>query len=433
MTLVEKFIEFDGWTTSRKTVLLTCVFGIPFHLIALILGHALLAPLDWIDMAKFDLVLGLMLALAVLALGAGLISIRMGGDGLWTVYFWAVPYAILGEYLVYLFGVQSTALVAWGPVVLFGVAILFDARVAWVTLALSVTLVLLAGAVAPLGWAKFAPIVTDRNFDVQQDGRFVGAMSFMSVGYTIFGFTCAVLVVSAWRLQQVRLAEANQKLSEATSLISRYVPAEVAEGILSGSGALYEGHSRRKITVFFSDLVGFSDIAEELEPEDLALVLNEYFSEMTTIARRHHGTVDELAGDALLIFFGAPYVTSDRDHALNAVLMACEMHDVMDILNDRWRDAGITETLRVRMGINTGVVTIGNFGSPERIKYAALGKHVNLAARLQTACEPGRTLMSYATWLLVKDEVRAKSIGELQLKGIHKPVEAYELVDAALD
>ncbi len=431
MSLVEKFIEFDGWTTSRKTVLITCVFGIPFHLTALILGHFLLKPLGWIDMGKFDLIMGMMLVIALLALGAGLIAMRMGGDGMWTVYFWAIPYALMAEYLVYLFGGQSTALVAWGPVVLFGVAILFDARAAWVTLVLSVSLVILAASAAPLGIGDFAPIVTDRNFDVQQDGKFVAAMSFMTVGYTIFGFMTAVLVVSAWRLQQRRLAEANLKLHEASNLISRYVPAEVVEGIMSGKGALYDGHMRRRITVFFSDLVGFSDIAEELEPEDLAVVLNEYFSEMTAIARRHQGTVDELAGDALLILFGAPYATSDRDHALRAVTMACEMHGVMETLNERWRDAGITETLRVRMGINTGVVTVGNFGSPERIKYAALGKHVNLAARLQTVCEPGRTLMSYATYLLVKNEVEARSIGDLQLKGIHKPVGAYELLGTA--
>ncbi len=433
MTLVERFIEFDAWTTSRKTVLITCIFGIPFNLVALILGQFLLAPLGWIDMTRFNLVMGAISIMAVVALVAALISIRIGGEGRWTVYFWGVPYTILGGYFVYLFGVQSSSLVAWGPVVLFGAAILFDARLAWFTLILAVTLVVAAASAPLIGLTKFAPIVTDRNLDIQNDGRFVAAMTFMTVGYTIFGFVCAILVVSAWRLQQRRLAEANLKLNQATNLISKYVPAEVVEGIMSGTGALYDGHMRRRITVFFSDLVGFSDIAEELEPEDLALVLNEYFSEMTSIARRHQGTVDELQGDALLILFGAPHATSDRDHALRAVSMASEMHEVMDSLNERWRDAGITETLRVRMGINTGVVTVGNFGSPERIKYAALGKHVNLAARLQTACEPGRTLMSYATWLLVKNEVQATSIGELQLKGIHKPVAAYELGGATLN
>ena len=86
-----------------------------------------------------------------------------------------------------------------------------------------------------------------------------------------------------------------------------------------------------------------------------------------------------------------------------------------------------TGWVRVRRGVSTGVVTVGHFGSPDRMKYAALGKHVNLAARLQSRCEPGSVLMSHATWLLIGDQVACVPKGELQLKGIHKPVMAYEL------
>jgi len=107
--------------------------------------------------------------------------------------------------------------------------------------------------------------------------------------------------------------------------------------------------------------------------------------------------------------------------------MATEMHAAMERLNQQWHAMGITETLRVRMGVNTGVVTIGNFGTPERMKYAALGKHVNIAARLQAVCEPGQTVLSYSTYLLVKDEVSCQSLGPMQLKGIHKPVEAFRV------
>ena len=168
------------------------------------------------------------------------------------------------------------------------------------------------------------------------------------------------------------------------------------------------------------------DIAEELEPEDLSRVLNEYFTEMTGIAHRHGGTVDELSGDAILVFFGAPHATDDKDHALRAVRMATEMQQEMVTLNARWRSLGIAETISVRMGISTGVVTVGNFGSPERMKYAVLGKHVNLAARLQTNCQPGNILLSHATWLLIEDQIPCVQKGEMQLKGINKPVMAYE-------
>ena len=118
----------------------------------------------------------------------------------------------------------------------------------------------------------------------------------------------------------------------------------------------------------------------------------------------------------------------NKDHALRVVHMATDMQRAMVGLNARWRDVGITEIISVRMGINTGVVTIGNFGSPERMKYAVLGKHVNLAARLQSNCVPGSILLSQATWLLVQDEIPCTQKGKMQLKGINKPVMAYEPV-----
>ena len=151
------------------------------------------------------------------------------------------------------------------------------------------------------------------------------------------------------------------------------------------------------MTIFFSDLVGFTDLSDELEPEDLATVLHDYFTEMAAIARKHGGTVDDLIGDAVLVLFGAPDFTDDRDQALRAVRMAVEMQEAMVPLNQRWEAAGIPETLRVRMGINTGVVTVGNFGSAERTKYTALGKQVNIAARIQSQCEPGKVLLGHTT------------------------------------
>jgi len=168
-------------------------------------------------------------------------------------------------------------------------------------------------------------------------------------------------------------------------------------------------------------------LSEELEPEDLANVLHDYFTEMSRIARKHGGTVDDLVGDAILVFFGAPERTDDHDQALRAVRMAVEMQAAMLPLNQRWEAAGIPETLWVRMGINTGVVTVGNFGSEERTKYTALGKQVNIAARIQAQCEPGKVLLSQTTWLLVREDLACTPKGELMLKGLHKPMPAYEV------
>ncbi len=224
-----------------------------------------------------------------------------------------------------------------------------------------------------------------------------------------------------------RLRDREAELSQVRQLISRYVPAQVVEMIAQGRDGAVDQHARRKLTLFFSDIVGFTEVAERLEPEDLSVILNGYFSEMLCIAQRYDGTVDELSGDAILIFFGAPLATDDVDHALRCVNMATDMQRAVVALNEKWVSLGIEERLSVRMGIDTGLVTVGNFGTEGRMKYAAVGKHVNLAARLQACCTPGRVLIAHSTWLLVRDRVACMPKGEMELKGIPRPVMTYEV------
>ncbi len=241
---------------------------------------------------------------------------------------------------------------------------------------------------------------------------------------------CAALIESGMRAQftaEQTVVRQQRQLQAGQQLLRRYVPEQVAEAVLSDRHEDLGQHERRKLTIFFSDLVGFTDLSDEMEPEDLATVLNDYFTEMSAIARKHGGTVDDLIGDAVLVLFGAPDFTDDRDQALRAVQMAVEMQNAMGPLNERWASAGIPETLIVRMGINTGVATVGNFGSAERTKYTALGKQVNIAARIQSQCEPGKVLLGQATWLLVRDEIPCTPKGELELKGLRKPMPAYEV------
>jgi adenylate cyclase len=425
--LVDRFIEFDTWSVSRKTAVLNGLVIAPLIFVSVVVGHLLLSPLGWVDMRWFDGVLG---AWGVQTLIAGLTAWRVasrGAEGRWTFYFNAIPYTIVGTVFVYGFGTTSTAVLVVLPVSVLTVMVAYDERISRFALFLGSSLLVVWFAVAATGWLPYAPAIDDPNLDLQGSARYVVAIGLLCLVMCLSGFLLLYVVTSAARLTAARLDEAHRQLGEASQLIASYVPAEVAADILAGRTRAGVVPERRKITVFFSDLVGFSDVAEELEPEDLALVLNEYFAEMTAIAHRHHGTIDELQGDALLIFFGAPRATTDREHALNAVRMATEMQAAMERLNQRWREAGITETLAVRMGINTGVVTIGNFGTPQRLKYAAVGKHVNIAARLQAACEPGRAVLSYSTYLLVKDEVECDPLGPLTLKGIHRPVEAFRV------
>jgi adenylate cyclase len=219
----------------------------------------------------------------------------------------------------------------------------------------------------------------------------------------------------------------SEELAKANELISRYVAPQVSKHILAGNYDVIEKRDRRKLTLFFSDIEGFTETADEVEPEDLSRALDEYLSEMTSVAERHGATIDKFVGDAIMIFFGAPDATTDQDHALRAVRMALEMQERMTELRRRWSAVGFDRPFAIRMGINTGMASVGNFGAKGRVDYTAIGRQVNLAARLQAACKPGRVLLSRPTWMLVRDQIPCVPKGEIELRGIHHPVRVYEV------
>jgi class 3 adenylate cyclase len=218
-----------------------------------------------------------------------------------------------------------------------------------------------------------------------------------------------------------------ERLRRATGLIRRYVPAQLATRILTGEHGLRATPERRKVTLFFSDVVGFTEAADRMEPEDLSTLLNEYLSEMATIADAFGATVNQFIGDGIMIFFGAPEATRDEDHALRAVEMADAMQRRMGELREKWFQEGIQEPFQIRIGINTGVASVGDFGSAGRITYSAIGNQTNLTARIQAACAPGKILVSHTTWALVKDRITSNERGEIQVKGLHYPVRVYEV------
>ena len=425
--LVEKFVEVNAWPTARKVALISALI-IPGHLFGGGAAWLMLRQVSGTDTSELLKVLLAFLVFLAVSAVVGWSVDRRDQPGEWTFYAFAIGYLTLCVWLTYLFGAQSSPLLVWFTMQVYAVSILFGAVRAVIIFVIGLVDYGILFWLSTTDVIDYAPLHGERDLAVHQEPAYVAAMALTVLLYLVIGMGIVYFSGRAQDVMKFRLDEAHQKLDEAAHLIARYVPAELAEDIFAGRDVGTDGHQRRKLTIFFSDLVGFSDVAEELEPEDLASVLNEYFTQMSAIARKYGGTIDELQGDALLIFFGAPAQTTDRDQAQRAVAMATEMHRVMESLNAKWRDDGITETLAVRMGINTGVVTVGHFGSPDRMKYAALGKHVNVAARLQAVARPGTTVISYATYLLVKDLFDARSLGQQQLKGIHRPVEAFEVV-----
>ena len=235
------------------------------------------------------------------------------------------------------------------------------------------------------------------------------------------------------RLMQERLRdrelieEKTRQLERVANRLAKYLSPQIYNSIFSGQGEANDTLARKNLTIFFSDIEGFTDITDGMEPERLAFFINTYLSEMSNIAIEYGGTIDKFIGDAILIFFGDPETEGDRNDALKCARMALRMRERVRELEKVWHENGISKPLRVRMGITTGYCTVGNFGSEHRIEYTVLGSPVNLASRLQTSAEPDTIVMSDATYLLIQDVADSTRLGEVTPKGFARPVVCYRL------
>jgi len=224
------------------------------------------------------------------------------------------------------------------------------------------------------------------------------------------------------------LAEKSQAMEQLSNQLAKYLSPQVYDSIFSGQQEVKLSSRRRKLTVFFSDIVGFTETADRLESEDLTQLLNHYLSEMSDIALNHGATIDKYVGDAIVIFFGDPESNGVKQDARQCARMALAMRRRMAELQETWREAGIDRPLRCRMGINTGFCTVGNFGSENRMDYTIIGSGVNLASRLESAAKAGEILISYETFALIREEFQCGERGEIEARGIAYPVAAYALV-----
>lgn len=223
------------------------------------------------------------------------------------------------------------------------------------------------------------------------------------------------------------LREKDRMISLLNEKLAKFVTTPLVEELAKPGGSSVLSHQRRKITVFFSDIQDFSIITDAMEPEELAQLLNEYFAEMIRIVSEFGGTVDKIMGDGLVVIFGAPGPVEPHDGALRCVQMAAKMQERLTDLNRQWRANGFAHTIKVRMGVNTGLAVVGSFGSDDWANYTAIGGQMNIAARLQQMAEPGQILLSHSTHALIADSVRVKRLGETSLKGPHYPIQVYQL------
>src|SRR6516164_9383223 len=196
-----------------------------------------------------------------------------------------------------------------------------------------------------------------------------------------FGLTAAVgtLFITMQRRQAATISGMNAELEakndfldSLSTKISRYLSPQIYRSIFSGQKDVTIHTERKKLTIFFSDIQDFTGITERLQPEQITRLLNDYFTEMSKVALAHGGTIDKFIGDAMLVFFGDPETRGDAEDAKACLRMAIEMQHRIAGLNAAWRQTGIEDPFRVRMGINTGFCNVGNFGSNDRMDYTII-------------------------------------------------------------
>jgi len=211
---------------------------------------------------------------------------------------------------------------------------------------------------------------------------------------------------------------------------AHYVSQHVLEKILhSKTGMKLEGETR-KVTVFFSDIRGFTYIAEHMKPEGVVTLLNEYFNVMLSIIFKHNGMLDKLMGDGIMAEFGAPLDDSEQER--HAILSAIEMNRELVKLREKWKKEG-KPVLEIGIGIHTGDAIVGNIGSDLRMEYTAIGDTVNVAARLEQITRKAAypIIISETTYQAVKNEFAFHDLGLMELTGREKPIRAYGLIPEA--
>ncbi|MFO0575798.1 MAG: adenylate/guanylate cyclase domain-containing protein [Polyangia bacterium] len=209
------------------------------------------------------------------------------------------------------------------------------------------------------------------------------------------------------------------------SELSRFLPAEVAQGIAGSERALALGGQRVAVSVLFADVAAFTRYAESAPPERVVDFLNELFSVLTAIVFRHGGTVDKYIGDCIMAVFGAP--TALPDHGRRALLCAEAIHRFVAAAAPGWLEAyGINTELAI--GLNSGEALVGNLGSEQRMEYTAIGDVVNVSARLEGLAQPGQTLCTSAVVAHAGPGFEFRSLGAHPLRGKRQPVEIYEVL-----
>ncbi len=234
------------------------------------------------------------------------------------------------------------------------------------------------------------------------------------------------------KLQLQKMEDEKSLLKVRTHRLSRYISPQVWSAISENRDNSLQTE-RKRLTVFFSDIKDFSQLSEELESETLTEILNTYLKEMSKIVEQFGGTIDKFMGDGIMVIFGDHGSKGIKHDTIRCVAMAIAMRKRMKVLQQLWLSQGIKRPMQIRMGINTGYCTLGTFGTTHHLDYTALGTHVNLASRLESAASPDEILVSHETWSLCRDTIMCRDKGEISVKGFSHPIKVYSVVGLRKD
>jgi adenylate cyclase len=215
-------------------------------------------------------------------------------------------------------------------------------------------------------------------------------------------------------------------------MFGQYVNVAIVDQLIAHPDRMQLGGERRNLSIFFSDIAGFSTFSEQKEPEDLVTFLNEYLSTMTQVVFDNHGTLDKYIGDAVMAFWNAPLPV--ENHAYCACKTALEMRKKLFVLREKWKKEG-RPLVYARMGINTGDVVVGNVGGSQRFDYTVMGDNVNIASRLEGANKEYGTyiMITENTYEAVKNDFITRELDLMTVKGRTIPMKVYELIAFAND
>ncbi len=256
------------------------------------------------------------------------------------------------------------------------------------------------------------------NEETRIEGTEIGADAYLAKPFNDRELLAEVRNLLALKTNERRVAQLNLYLTE--SVLKRFLPPSLVVKAATGELSLDLRPEPRMITVLFTDIVGFTSLANTLRSRRVAELLNQYLGAMTEAIFANGGTVDKFMGDGIMALFGAPEDCSPNEQVRRAVKTAKHMQRSLVQLNEQWQAQGIPK-VRFRCGIHQGTAVVGMFGSAERSDYTAIGPTVNIAARIQSAAEPDCILVSAAVADYLNDE-ELRKCEPLKLKGVDETV-----------